>query len=173
MKSKVLAFTFLLALIGGGFAILNSRNQSTPKSYTPPAVKAVTPPTAKELLKLVNEERAKNGVAPLKEDSRLDTSAQMKADDEVKYKYFGHISPASSPYSGIHGYSFINRVGISCMTDGENLHESPSLGQTAKNIIASLNTSPAHHKAMVDPKYTLTGFGINGVQIVEHFCQPR
>jgi len=29
----------------------------------------------------------------------------------------------------------------------------------------------AHHTAMIDAKYTLTGFGIANDQIVEHFCQ--
>lgn len=121
---------------------------------------APKPPTIAQLLALVNAERAKHGIAPLKEDSRLDVSAQRKANDEATYRYFGHVSP----HDGKHGYEYINDVGISCKSDSENLawSSTPVQGWIA---------SPPHHKAMIDPKYTLTGFGITGFQIVEHFCQ--
>jgi uncharacterized protein YkwD len=90
----------------------------------------------------------------------------MKADDEVKYGYFGHISP----HDGRQGYEYINSVGIACTSDSENLTENSNVND-AKSAVNAWIASPPHHKAMIDPKYSLTGFGISGIQIVEHFCQ--
>src|SRR5262249_44174159 len=47
-----------------------------------------TPATREELLRLVNDERAKVGVAPLAVDERLNGSAQRKTDDMAKFNYF-------------------------------------------------------------------------------------
>lgn len=131
---------------------------------------AVSPPTRAELLALVNAERAKYGVAPLTEDTRLDQSAQMKANDEVKYNYFGHISPADSPNAGKNSHDFIASTSIGCLDSSENLTENTHVND-AQHAVAAWINSPSHHAAMIDPKYTLTGFGIGNDQIVEHFCQ--
>lgn len=135
-------------------------------SHIQPAKVKPNPPTRLQLLTLVNDERAKHGVAPLIEDTRLDISAQRKADDEVKYDYFGHVSP----HDGLHGYIYINDVGIYCSDDGENLTENVNVND-AKTAVDAWISSPPHHKAMINPLYTLTGFGISGNQLVEHFCQ--
>jgi len=123
-------------------------------------------PTIAQLLTLVNAERTKNGVAPLTEDPRLDASAQMKANDEVAYNYFGHVST----HDGKQGYLYINDTGISCKTDSENLTENVNVND-AQHAVNAWILSSAHHTAMIDAKYTLTGFGIANDQIVEHFCQ--
>lgn len=124
-------------------------------------------PTRAELLKLVNAERAKYGVPPLKEDTRLDTSAQRKADDMVKYDYFGHVSP----HDGKHGYEYINDVGIYCKTDSENLTEANDDVNTSSRAVEAWVKSPPHHKAMINADYSYTGFGISGGTVVEHFCE--
>lgn len=126
-------------------------------------------PTRAQLLTLVNAERAKHGAAPLKEDVRLDASAQMKAQDEQTYGYFGHVSPSTSPFAGKQGYLLINDTGIYCKTDSENL--TTGTPNTAEAAVSAWIASTPHHKAMIDNTYTLTGFGISGDNIVEHFCQ--
>lgn len=124
-------------------------------------------PTRQSLLALINEERAKYGVAPLKEDVRLDTSAQLKADDEVLYKYSGHINPNTQK----HGYEYIEPTGIECTASGENLSWNTDGSMlTAQDAVKWWVQSKPHHAAMIDPKFTLTGFGVNGNEIVEHFC---
>lgn len=131
------------------------------------------PLTSENLLKLVNEERAKAGVAPLQIDSRLSQSAQRKADDEVKYGYFGHVSPND----GKHGYEYITDTGIYCKTDSENLVNnidpatSKPMDNNATGAVEAWIASKPHHAAMLDQRYTLTGFGISGTQVVEHFCE--
>lgn len=166
-KVRYIVIGLIIGLIAGiavGYGISAS---SAPKT----AQTASNPPTIAQLLALVNAERAKNGVAPLKEDARLDASAQMKANDEVAYNYFGHISPPASPNAGRQGYLYINDTGITCVTDSENLTENNPGSDTSEQAVYSWIQSPPHHKAMIDPRYTLTGFGINGNEIVEHFCQ--
>lgn len=127
-------------------------------------------PTRAELLRLVNAERAKYGVAPLKEDWKLDTSAEQKANDEVSRNYYGHF------YDGqFVGQQFIDAVGITCILDDENLDEN----NTAQEAMTAWMSSPAHRAAILNPSYTLTGFGIvyrpyqyPVYDFVEHFCEP-
>lgn len=174
MKKLVVGAILALAIFFSGFYLgqfLVHRHDSQITLSVAADTSKVNPPTIAELLKLVNQERAKHGVAPLKEDPRLDASAQMKANDEVAYNYFGHISPANSPYAGKHGYEFINYTGIKCTSDSENLSRVNVSDITSELHIKGWINSPAHHAAMIDPSYTLTGFGINGNEAVEHFCQ--
>jgi uncharacterized protein YkwD len=135
-------------------------------SQATPVQAVAQPPTVSELLILINAERAKVGVKPLVIDERLNQSAQRKADDEVKYNYFGHISP----HDGKHGYEYINDVGIYCKIDAENLRENANIN-TSQAAISGWDNSAPHYTAMINPNYTATGFGINGHEIVEHFCQ--
>lgn len=128
---------------------------------------AVDPPTRAELLALVNQERAKNGIAPLIEDSRLDTSAQYKAQDEINKHYFGHADPATGKTNGL---DYLNQIYPRCLWVSENLTENVSKND-AQTAVQTWINSPPHHQAMIDPRYNLTGFGIANDQIVEHFCQ--
>jgi len=126
-------------------------------------------PTTAELLKLVNEERAKNGASPLIEDSRIDASAQRKADDMLKYDYFAHVSP----HDGKQGYTYINdsAPGL-CKYGSENLAWNADKSQiTSAEAVSWWISSKPHHEAMIDKKYTLTGFGITKDAVVEHFCE--
>lgn len=166
IKPLAIALVVLVTAVLAYFYISAPSTRSVAPTPTPFVSVAPTPPTKAELLKLVNQERAKAGAAPLVDDPRLDQSAQRKADDEIKYNYFGHISP----HDGKHGYEYINDVGISCTTDSENLTENTHVNTTQAAITAWVNSKP-HHEAMLNPSYSLTGFGIDGTQIVEHFCQ--
>lgn len=131
------------------------------------------PPTVDELLDLVNRERTENGVPPLKIDTRLNASAQIKANDMAQYSYFSHVSPPQSSYAGKQGYTLIDTTGIECKYRSENILDNTPPDSTAYGAVQAWLKSPAHKKAMLDEKYTLTGFGINGYKIVQHFCQTR
>lgn len=195
------AVLFLIALLCvavfiEGLVILSyNLHTNSPKPVQTSAVKPVkdNPPTRAELLKLVNAERKKHGVAPLKESPLLDKSAQWKADDEVKYNYFGHVKPGTT---GNDGLDYLNSLKPPCSYIAENLVDNVATTQdvykklettsgtintstsdkpylnTAKGTVNAWIKSPAHHKAMINPRYSLTGFGINGTEVVEHFCQP-
>jgi len=128
----------------------------------------LTPPTVDELLRLVNEERAKVGVAPLTIDTRLNQSAQFKADDMFTNIYFNHVDS-----SGKHGYSYVYDYAPGlCSIASENITDNTTIeSNTSKQAIYNWVNSEPHYKAMINPNYTLTGFGVSGTKIVEHFCQ--
>jgi|GEM_PF-2801776 len=46
-----------------------------------------------DLLSLINEQRQKNGLSVLAENTKLDQAAYLKAQDMVKNNYFAHYSP--------------------------------------------------------------------------------
>lgn len=128
----------------------------------------VEKPTATEMLRLVNIEREKAGVAPLVIDERLNASAQQKAEDMFTHNYNGHVDP-----SGRHGYDIAHEKAPDiCMNPSENLYwgNSSLYPSSSAGAVEGWKTSPLHFKAMTNTKYTYTGFGIAGTKIVQHFC---
>jgi uncharacterized protein YkwD len=167
MKRLLIGMTsvVIIALIGASAFVLIVAN--TPDPTTAQATVAqtqVTPPTADEMLKLVNAERAKIGVTPLTIDPLLNKSAQMKADDMQKGQY-GHINT-----DGRHGYMYISDTGKKCVWQGENINAAQSSNESVEEWV----NSPEHYKAMVDSRYEQTGFGISlqgkYYYTVQHFC---
>lgn len=172
MKRKLLPLLLLIIGLIAGIAVgygVSSYSSAKTVQTSATAATVNNPPTRAELLKLVNEERAKIGIKPLKESLLLDKSAQWKADDEVIYNYFGHFRDGK-----FIGQQFIDDTGITCSLDDENLAwVTPSTSlETAQSAMNGWISSKPHYEAMVNPKYTLTGFGIVHDAIVEHFCQP-
>lgn len=69
-----------------------------------------------EVVRLVNIEREKNGLAPLKASSQLSNVARMKSQDMATKNYFSHTSPTyGSPFD------MMKQFGISYKTAGENI----------------------------------------------------
>ena len=123
---------------------------------------------AQEMLELVNKERAKVGVAPLVLDERLNQSAQEKSNDMTDRNYYGHVSP-----DGVHGYSLAeNRTKGSCGLVGENIAKNFYDNYSQSAVNGWMNSKP-HREAILDPRYTKTGFGISESSIVQHFCEEK
>jgi len=169
MKKAIISITAVLSLllIGSGLFVMNA--DSTPNVAPVATVQPVQkpqPPTVDELLRLVNEERAKVGVAPLVIDARLNQSAQKKADDMVKNNYFAHVSPVD----GREGYTYIFDVMPECSYGSEN-YAYDNDGLSSGRAMTLWENSPPHIKAIKDPAYSSTGFGISADRVVvEHFC---
>lgn len=162
----IVVMTVLLTVYGVGYYI----GLGEGKSSVEPVVKSEPVPelpNKDELLKLVNEERAKVGVAPLVVDERLNRSAQQKADDLFTNKYFGHIDK-----NGRQGYDIAHEYAPDCFITSENLVWNKSNGSSLSVVYAWMFSEP-HRKALQNPDYIYTGFGIAGDKVVEHFCQPR
>lgn len=69
-----------------------------------------------EVVRLVNIERQKAGLAPLKASSQLSNVARMKSKDMADKNYFSHTSPTyGSPFD------MMKQFGISYRTAGENI----------------------------------------------------
>lgn len=148
--------------------LLGQANTPTPVStsyQTANAVVKANPPTIDELFTLVNAERAKQGVAPLIIDERLNKSAQQKADDMFNRNYFDHSDPEGRRGATI-AYEFAPDI---CGTSSENLTWG-KYKNTSFEAIRSWKASKPHYDAMVNAKYIYTGLGVSGDKIVQHFC---
>lgn len=132
----------------------------------------VGPPTHEELLELVNKERAKVGSKPLTMRGELNTSAQRKADDMIKYNYFEHVSPNDKR----EGYEYVFDSTNDCQFASENITDNtePKDNTTAQTMYNFMSSAP-HKAAILDPDYESIGFGIKKYTVVQHFCdlQPR
>lgn len=133
----------------------------------PVAVSTYKPVTRTELLAAVNTERGKYGVGPLTEDARLDGSAQAKACDEYDNKYFGHINPVTN-VRGV-DTAKIEFNNENAYYDENLVHPYPA---TVQQAMEDWDASKVHHDAIINRSYTLTGFGVCGDEVVEHFYGP-
>ncbi len=104
-----------------------------------------------KMLDLINAERSKVGVAPLKADIKLMEVAKLKADDMVKNNYFSHTSPTyGSPFE------MLKRFGITYRTAGENIAGNSSV-EAAHNAFMN---SEGHRKNILNPDFNYIGIGI-------------
>lgn len=184
MKKAVIitAVLLLIAGVGGGVWLKTRLNAQAvaevaqeQKQEQPKSKYDVGPPDAQEMLELVNQERAKVGVAPLKLDERLNASAQEKADDMQNRGYYDHKSP-----DGIEGYSLVfKHMPSKCRYASENLAEvsttDSKFGSSRFTIDNWMHSTKGHREAILDAKYSLVGFGISkqghDLIVVQHFCQ--
>jgi uncharacterized YkwD family protein len=104
-----------------------------------------------KMLELINAERAKVGVKPLKLDPQLVKIARIKSQEMIEKNYFNHTSPTYGD-----PFSMMKKFGIEYGYAGENLAGNPSV----ENAHESLMASPGHKKNILSPNYTHVGIGI-------------
>lgn len=105
----------------------------------------------REVVELVNKERAKNGVAPLKLNEDLCEVARTRCKDMIEYDYFSHTSPVNGSFS-----NFIIDAGIRFSTAGENI----AAGQrTPEEVVSDWMTSDGHRANILSPSYKEIGVG--------------
>jgi len=110
-----------------------------------------------DVLALVNEDRVKNGLAPLTINSILSASASLKADDMLNQNYFAHYSPV-----GKSPWDFVNRSEYPYLLFGENLAMNFS---SAKSAHKALMNSESHKKNILNGKYNEIGLAVTTGQI--------
>ncbi len=104
-----------------------------------------------EVVRLVNVERAKNGLAPLTEDWELSRVARYKSQDMRDRGYFSHQSPTyGSPYDMMRAF------GLSYRTAGENI----AMGQSTPAAVVNAWMNSAGHRAnILSRSFTKIGVG--------------
>ena len=107
---------------------------------------------AGEVLVLVNRERAKQGLAPLKDNWQLARVARYKSEDMRDKNYFSHTSPTyGAPFT------MIKNFGIRYMSAGENI----AMGQqTPAAVMSSWMNSPGHRSNILSKNFTEIGVGV-------------
>ncbi|MDO6353625.1 SafA/ExsA family spore coat assembly protein [Caloramator sp. CAR-1] len=105
-----------------------------------------------EVVRLVNIERAKVGLPPLKENWQLSRIARYKSQDMINKNYFSHYSPTyGSPFQMIESF------GLRFSAAGENI----AMGQrTPQEVMNAWMNSPGHRSNILNPTYTEIGVGL-------------
>lgn len=104
-----------------------------------------------QVIKLVNQERAKNGLPALKEDWELSRVARYKSQDMHDNHYFSHTSPTyGSPFK------MMSDFGIHYGYAGENI----AYGQkTPEEVMKAWMNSSGHRANILSKNFTHIGVG--------------
>ncbi|MEU6236862.1 CAP domain-containing protein, partial [Kitasatospora sp. NPDC047058] len=120
---------------------------------SPTAVRTTPPPSPeRQLVDLVNAERAKAGCAPLRIDPKLHTAAQKHADDMVTRNFFDHVNP-----DGVSADARLTAAGYRWSQWGENLDRGPSAPAT---VFSRWMDGGIHQSNMLDCNFKDVGIGV-------------
>lgn len=103
------------------------------------------------LFRLLNEDRARQGLPALILDAELSRIARIKSQDMVSNNYFAHTSPT---YGNVR--SMLNSFGVSFQSAGENIARSRSVYHSN----AAFLSSEGHRRNMLSTTYTHVGIGV-------------
>lgn len=119
---------------------------------------------AQEVLKLVNQERSKQGLSALTLDEKLNNVAQVKSQDMRDKNYFDHNSPTyGSPFE------MMQKFGVNYSYAGENI----AAGQkSATEVMDAWMNSSGHRANILNKNYTKLGVGyVKGGSYGTYWCQ--
>ncbi|MZP42508.1 LysM peptidoglycan-binding domain-containing protein [Heliobacterium gestii] len=121
---------------------------------------------AEQVVQLVNAERAKAGLKPLRADNAtLNRMARDKAVDMIQKNYFSHTSPTfGSPFA------MMDKYGIHYGYAGENIAK----GQTsAQQVMNDWMNSSGHRANILSPNYDTIGVGYYQGAWVQEFISAN
>ena len=105
----------------------------------------------KQVIELVNKERAKNGLKALTYDWQLGRVARYKSQDMKDNGYFSHTSPVyGSPFQ------MMKSFGISYKTAGENIARGQA---TPSQVVNAWMNSSGHRANILNGSFTHIGVG--------------
>lgn len=121
------------------------------------------------LFNLLNEERAKRGLQPLRLNAALTNLARIKSKDMADNSYFSHTSPTYGKVGDM-----LRGAGITYWIAGENIATTSSAARANTLFMGS----SVHRSAMLNKKYTEVGIGMfrkaNGtLYVTEIFMATR
>jgi uncharacterized protein YkwD len=131
--------------------------------------------TISGVINITNEYRKENGdLPPLKENSKLDFSAEKKLQDMFTKGYFEHVSP-----SGVGVGDLGDQVSYEYIIIGENL----AMGnfKDDRSLVDAWMASPGHRANILNKRYSEIGVAVgkgqyNGKTVwmaVQHFALPK
>ena len=104
-----------------------------------------------EVIRLVNIERQKQGMAPLVASSALSNVARKKSEDMAVNNYFSHTSPTYGSSSNM-----MKTFGINSSYSGENIAK----GQlSAESVVRAWMNSSGHRDNIMNPSFKTIGVG--------------
>lgn len=150
----LLAVGVIAALVSNG----GSSSGSAPKTTTPTPgtgstgqTTTTSPSDEQQALTLLNQDRAKYGLAALKYNSQLTSLARSYAQDMIRRGYFSHYNPeGQSPFDRM------SQAGISYKSAGENL----AINSSVPSAETAFMNSPGHRANILNSGYTEVGIGV-------------
>lgn len=160
----------ILVVVGMVFGVFRQDiNRSRPATLA-----YATEMSISALLSNTNSQRASNGLPPLTLNSKLNSSAQSKANDMVARNYWSHNTP-----DGNEPWIFFDAAGYPYQKAGENL--AYGFSTSGETVVGWMN-SPSHRANILDSSFTEVGFGFtngdnfNGAGqetvVVAHYALP-
>ncbi|GAB7387824.1 SafA/ExsA family spore coat assembly protein [Bacillaceae bacterium] len=118
-------------------------------------------PFERQVIQLVNQERAKRGLPALQANAELSRVARIKSQDMRDRGYFSHTSPTyGSPFQ------MLKAFGISYRAAGENI----AAGQpTPAQVVQGWMKSPGHRQNILNPNFTEIGVGYAQGGAMRHY----
>jgi uncharacterized protein YkwD/uncharacterized membrane protein required for colicin V production len=116
-----------------------------------PGTLTVDPEAEAEMLRLVNQARASEGLRPLTIDPGLREVARVHSQDMWERQYFGHVDP-----DGVTPADRVRAGGVRYRMVGENL----ALAPTTQMAHRGLMNSPGHRRNIMDPAFSRVGIGV-------------
>ncbi|WP_031072724.1 sigma-70 family RNA polymerase sigma factor [Streptomyces sp. NRRL WC-3742] len=130
---------------------------TTAKPTAPP------PNPERQLVDLVNAERAKAGCGPLRIDPRLHAAAQKHVDDMVARGYFDHVGP-----DGVRADARITAAGYRWSQWGENLDRGPT---TPAAVVSRWMDGGIHQTNLLDCAFKDVGVGFATTPTATYWTQ--
>ena len=116
-----------------------------------PTTDAAVTAYEQEVIRLVNEIRAENGLKPLTYDWELSRVARYKSQDMKDNRYFSHTSPVyGSPFQ------MIKSFGLTYRTAGENIAKGYA---TPQAVVNGWMNSSGHRANILNASFTRIGVG--------------
>jgi len=200
-RFKILFLVFIFALIGGLIflfwdeflsfysklplkspqlekEITNLIKEAEKQVSTPPPLRAEKEApesylTRAGVIQWTNSQRKKYGLPPLKENPRLNVSAELKVQDMFEKQYFAHYSPSGEGVKDL-----VEIAGYEYIAIGENL----ALGNfpNDETLVQGWMDSPGHRANILNPNYQEIGVAVQKGEFegrttwlaVQHFGRP-
>jgi uncharacterized protein YkwD len=107
------------------------------------------------ILCLLNAERAKHGLSPLRQEPLLELASQRHSEDMSARAFFEHETP-----DGIDPQQRIAATGYNRSWTGENLYAGTDADATPVRALRSWMHSPGHRANILRPQFTEVGVGV-------------
>jgi uncharacterized protein YkwD len=104
-----------------------------------------------KMVNLVNQERAKVRVEPVRVDSNMTAVAEAHARDMFLRRYFSHVTP-----EGLTARDRLEKAGVTFNVAGENIAYASDLMTAHEGLM----NSPGHRQNILDPSFRRIGIGI-------------
>nr|WP_300005303.1 cell wall-binding repeat-containing protein [Tissierella sp.] len=134
-----------------------------PVVVQPPIVETGVSAIEKEVVRLVNIERAKNGLSPFVISKQLSQVARLKSEDMQVNNYFEHISPKyGNPFDMMKSYGIKYRIA------GENIamgHPNPDA------VVKGWMNSPGHRDNILNKSFNTIGIGAHNYKGTIYWTQ--